>query len=284
MTEGAGSYLVVGNPCLDRIDNGYVLGGSSFYAAIQASLFGMSAQVVGLVEPAVRADLETRLTPYQVDLSGLLLAESTTVFENRYDDAGSRHQVMISPGERIPAAQMPTTSCTVLHLAPIADEVDVPATVLRARAGFVGLTGQGLLRRREAGVVRLHEARLPPKTAAAIDAVIVGREEAGFCQALLDDVHEAGGVVVVTDGAAGAVAHRGGTTTGIPAQPVVAVDPTGAGDVFATALFIGLSRGESLEVAGSWASVAAALCVRGEGAETIAGLDDVLRLAGEPAS
>ena len=280
------SYLVVGNPCLDRVSAGHVFGGSSFYAAIQASLFGLTAHIVGLVEPDVRVDLVARLAAYGVDLAGLLPAAATTVFENRYEEDGTRQQVMISPGEPIPAAQLPRTSCTVLHLAPIADEVDVAAIVHddRVQAGFVGLTAQGLLRHRESDhLVTLHEARLPAETARRIDAVIVGGEEAPYCQALLDDVHAGGGVVVITEGAAGAVARRAGTTIRIAPRPAAAVDPTGAGDVFAAALFIGLSRGEPLEVAGAWASAAAALCVRGPGADTLASLDDVLKLVEERA-
>lgn len=73
-------------------------------------------------------------------------------------------------------------------------------------------------------------------------------------------------VVVVTAGAAGAVARAGGQAITVPAVRVQAVDTTGAGDGFVGYLVAGLARGIDLREALHLAASAAALSVTRPGA------------------
>lgn len=75
------------------------------------------------------------------------------------------------------------------------------------------------------------------------------------------------GTVVVTRGAAGAVALDSGTgeRVDVPAVPVHVVDPTGAGDVFVAALMRGTLLGWDLATRVRFAALAASLSVRSLG-------------------
>ena len=67
--------------------------------------------------------------------------------------------------------------------------------------------------------------------------------------------------VVVTLGSRGALLVADDTSTHVPASPVEAVDPTGAGDAFIGALAVFLGEGRSIEEAMRLAVAAAALSV-----------------------
>lgn len=74
--------------------------------------------------------------------------------------------------------------------------------------------------------------------------------------------------VLVTVGAEGSrLYHDGELAAVIPARPVKAVDTTAAGDCFAAALAVAVSKGEGLIDAASYASKAAAISVTRKGAQ-----------------
>jgi ribokinase len=77
------------------------------------------------------------------------------------------------------------------------------------------------------------------------------------------------GTVIVTLGAAGALVVEQAKER-VPARPVTAVDPTGAGDVFVAALAVSLAEGRSLRDAVFWANAGAALSVTRPGTQTAA--------------
>jgi len=74
--------------------------------------------------------------------------------------------------------------------------------------------------------------------------------------------------VLVTVGAEGSrLYHDGELAAVIPARPVKAVDTTAAGDCFAAALAVAVSKGEGLVDAANYASKAAAISVTRKGAQ-----------------
>ncbi|MFJ6521320.1 ribokinase [Streptomyces filamentosus] len=116
---------------------------------------------------------------------------------------------------------------------------------------------------------------LPPELFDATDLLVPNEHEAAVLTgrvdphaaalALLDVVPE----VVVTLGAAGCLyAARGADLLAVPAPRVRAVDTTAAGDTFVGALAVALGEGRPVPDALTWASAAAALSVRREGAST----------------
>jgi sugar/nucleoside kinase (ribokinase family) len=82
--------------------------------------------------------------------------------------------------------------------------------------------------------------------------------------AALEQLREWVPLAVVTTGSGGAFAADAGSgeTAWVPAVPVTALDPTGAGDVFLAALVVGTLRGWSLNQRLRFANLCAALSVR----------------------
>jgi 1D-myo-inositol 3-kinase len=72
-----------------------------------------------------------------------------------------------------------------------------------------------------------------------------------------------------TRGAAGAILYVNGEPYHVAPDPVTAVDDTGAGDVFATALLVEYQRRGDPWLAGGAAACAAAASITGEGASAI---------------
>jgi sugar/nucleoside kinase (ribokinase family) len=74
---------------------------------------------------------------------------------------------------------------------------------------------------------------------------------------------------VVTEGQDGATLYYQGETVHCAPRPTKAVDPTGAGDVFAAAFLVRLDETEDPYEAARFANVAASLSVEGEGIESV---------------
>lgn len=76
------------------------------------------------------------------------------------------------------------------------------------------------------------------------------------------------GIVIVTMGAQGVLVLESGKVSHIPAEKVIAVDTTGAGDAFNGALAVALSEGKSIVDSVRFASRAAAITVKKLGAQS----------------
>ena len=170
----------------------------------------------------------------------------------------------------------------ILHLAAVARET--PAS-WHGRAGFVGLTPQGLLRDWDA------DGRLELAKRAAIplperlDAVVISDLELGAWQALATAARDArrgaragsharshAPLLAVTAGPGPTtILLAGGETVQIPTPTITRpLDDLGAGDVFAAVLFISLRDGLAPAAAAARAGAAAALRVEGRGPGAVA--------------
>ena len=119
--------------------------------------------------------------------------------------------------------------------------------------------------------------RCAPALLALADVLVVNETElAFFLDTAVKDVvgaarelrARADQIVVVTLGAAGAVAITGEREISAPGREVPVVDTTGAGDCFVGALAARLAAGDDLENALHYANVAASLSVQRLGAAT----------------
>ena len=107
---------------------------------------------------------------------------------------------------------------------------------------------------------------LPAELLAAVDVLVVNEHEAAVL-ARGGDVAKLAPIVIVTLGAAGAVAHVSGAgDVRVAAPKVDAVDSTGAGDTFCGALVAALAAGSPLSRALTFAVTAASLSVQRPGA------------------
>lgn len=277
--HSAPTYVVVGHVARDLVPQSgapagsvYVPGGTALYAALTARRLGVETGVITSVPPdvdlAVLEGARVHVVP----------AAEATIFENRYGSDGRvqflhGRAALIGPDD-VPAAWR---AAPILHLGPIADEVDPAIAALFPRA-LRAATPQGWARRWDEDD-RVHT--LPHAEVVArlvdLDVVILSEEDvsAGFSPGhdtpdrVVDLYRDRVRIVVLTRGARGATIYAGKGTLHVPAYPAHEADPTGAGDVFAAAFLIRYIEEKDLLGAARFAAATASLAVEGVGPSAI---------------
>ena len=296
---GRPGVLVIGHLAEDRTPEGPRLGGAAAYAGLLLRRWGVPTEILTAADAGF--PFLDALTGAGIGLTGAD-SPTRTVFENRYRADGSREQRLRSRAAPIPesavapaVAALPPGS-TVLY-APIADELPGRGPLPRPAGpgSFAAAIPQGMLRRAdpETGRITLAAPDGFARRLAGLDLVCLGEEEAAVAglrsappgDPSPDDLAAGRGarrpLLALTKGATGAVLlgpsppdppAAAARPISVPAFPARAVDPTGAGDVFAAALLFGLRRGEPLRRAALRAAAAAALTVEAPG---VAGIPDL---------
>lgn len=272
-------YVAIGHMTIDRTPSGDMLGGTVLYAALTAARYGLRAAILtranlGALDGAMREQLDAVATEVEIvtqDSGGI------TTFTNA-DIAGRRSQTLHDWGGEIDLTGLPPLwrSAGAVHLAPVAQEID-PRQVSRLSTHLLGCTPQGWMRRwdeQRLGQVRTVPLRLSGDLVSRIDALVVSAEEYANAR---DVVAEIGlrGLSVVTRGLQGAALIDRGREVDVAAYRMRVVDTTGAGDVFAAALFAARAARESVTASARYASAAAALTVRGSGMAFVPTRDEI---------
>ncbi|NJR12883.1 hypothetical protein HC776_03270 [bacterium] len=230
-------YLLIGHMTADITPQGRVAGGTVSYALPVARHFGYEPALV----TATRRD-EPLLETLDCQQYVVIPSEQTTTFENIYEGA-NRTQYLHGVATPIRPNDIPTAfqSARYVHLAPIADEID-PEIAFMFPDATILVTPQGWMRRWD-DTGRVSFKRFDNEAVLrAVDIVVMSRQD--IIEApVLEQVY-AGFVkhLFVTDGANGGVYYHNGTPQPYAAFPAQEIDPTGAGDVFATALLASLSH------------------------------------------
>lgn len=252
-------YLVAGYVCRDLVPTGYNVGGTAAYSGRVAQMLGYRT---GVLTSTAVAEEGLNTLPPAIHLCAIP-AEKTTTFENVYTPQG-RQQTLHAVANKITVADYPTdwSEPAILHLGPIANEVDV-AFVRRFPNSVIGLTPQGWMRRwDENGRVYAQEWPRAAEILPLATAVILSVED------LLDDhmlerYRAWAKLLVLTSGFDGCtVFHHEDGVLQIPAPQANEVEPTGAGDIFATAFLIRYHQtgGDYVE-AGRFANIVASQSV-----------------------
>jgi 1D-myo-inositol 3-kinase len=280
----APEFLVIGHVTRDLLPDGrWRLGGTVTFAALTARRLDMRAAIVTSGPPDVIEALQ-RLAP-DIPIATVLCPDATT-FENIYQGS-IRSQYLRGRATPLTLNDVPVAwrSASVVLLAPLAQEVD-PQLMTSFPQSLVAATPQGWLRRwNDDGFVMpgaldaVVEAALP-----SLHALILSREDL-----LPPPGHEALGhytpakadaqiaawarvipIVAVTHSADGAMLHRPThDPEAFPGYPAREVDPTGAGDVFATAFLCHLYITGDPRAAADFANRVAAISVEHTGASGI---------------
>jgi len=258
-------YFVVGHISHDLTPDGYNVGGTASYSAHIAKALGYKTGI--LTSTAVSEPSET------THIEGIHIhsipAESTTTFKNIYTTEG-RQQTIHAVAQPINTSDYPVywSDPTIVHLGPVANEVDI-AFVRRFPNSIIGLTPQGWMRRwDENGRVYAQEWAAAAEILPLATAVIISVEDLLNDQ-MLNQYRAWSNLLVLTDGYNGCtIFHHNQSSCHIPAPQVEEVEPTGAGDIFATAFLIRYhqTNGDYCE-AGHFANIVASQSV------TQAGLD-----------
>ena len=200
----------------------------------------------------------------------------TTTFENLYDAQG-RRQYIRAVADQMQPQHLPASwsGVPIVHLGPIAQEISTDLA-LTFHDALLGVTPQGFFRQWDAeGQVGYCEWQDAERVLRHADLVVLSMEDLAHDRARLERFVAISPLLVLTRGAEGATVYQEGRATDTPGFAVAEIDPTGAGDVFATAFMIRYHEtGDALEAA--WfANSAASYVIEGVNTTTIPTRDQV---------
>jgi sugar/nucleoside kinase (ribokinase family) len=275
--------LLIGHVTRDLVTSDqqgpYRLGGTVSFAAVTALRLGRKPTILTRAAPT----LDLSELPAGVDLR-ILPSPTTTTFANIYTPTG-RVQYCYTPALPITAADIPAD----LHhpkavlLGPLVDEITADVAELFTPPVLTAAVPQGWMRQwDESGLV----SSKPWTTADAIgphlDVLVLSLEDIDYDLQRLERFFKLIPTVVLTE-------YRDGSTiyqrqadgavneTKIPPRPARELDPTGAGDTFATAFVIRLQEtGDPIQAA-RFANITASFGVEQEGVAGIPSREQVLR-------
>lgn len=235
MVQQPPGYLVVGNITKDLVSDGtFRLGGTASYSALTAVHLG--------VRTAVLTSCEDSLVPFEQPSSiqlSCVRSQWTTTFENLYE-GWSRRQYIRAEATTLMPEHIPLGwhQAEIVHLGPIAHECH-PSLAHAFTASLLGVTPQGWLRQWNGqGLVKPDPYACEPDLIRAADVVVLSMEDLGYNRQALSHYRQLARLLVLTLGPDGAIVYEQGRELHSPAFEVEQIDPTGAGDVFATAFMI----------------------------------------------
>ena len=273
-------FLAIGHATQDRVPGGYRRGGTVSYAAVTARLLGRrpgiltraSADSLAVREaPGVP---ENASAPPGSELDGvaihLLASPVNTTFVNIYRD-GTRTQVLETRAGPINVSDLPPawSEVPIVLLGPIAAELP-PGWAVQFPDSLMGITPQGWMRKWDSsGHVSPARWEGAESFLRRADAVILSRDDVGGDDAYIAELARQTRMLLVTDGWHPVILHHAGARYNVPVRPAQEVDPTGAGDVFATAFLVRLAETGDPLVAAHFATAVASMSVEGPGMATI---------------
>lgn len=269
------TFLSIGHFCYDVSPEGYLLGGSAAYATLTARNLGHSAHAVTAVGP--NFDRESHL------LEGVEIvyheSPETTVFDNRYNEKGHRQQFILGTARKLHGTDVPAKWRTtdIAYLCPIADEVSAELVHRFSEDTLIGATPQGWMRRWDTnGKVEVTQWQAAEDILPYIAVLILSDEDLRGYPEELDKYIQLTPIVVLTEGAKGATLFQNGAQVESTAYPATEVDPTGAGDVFATAFLLNYYQTRSARKALNFAHCVASFSVEGMGTTRLPKLKQVM--------
>jgi len=230
-------YLVIGHITQDVTPNGLRLGGTATYSALTAKAIGLRPGIV----TCHHKDLD--LAP----LAGIPIishySEFTTTFKN-INLKGKRVQYIQHQADPIELWMIPETwkAAPIVHFGPVAQEIPTKM-ISHFNNPVIGLTPQGWFRDWDAdGMIHFKEW---PEAAYALEkatAAILSIEDVGGDQRIIDDMLSSIRILALTEASAGSRLYWNGDLRGFKPPQTDEIDPTGAGDIFATSFFIRYSQ------------------------------------------
>jgi hypothetical protein len=170
----------------------------------------------------------------------------------------------MASGSRITQSVVPPdwTNPDILFVSPLLHELPTDC-VNWFDPNLSCLVPSGWLRRWAHDGAISHADTLPPFRGKKWDVIVVSDAE---IQNLPEQqLFDLGDIVCVTQGANGSRIWQAGEWIEVPAAEAKPVDFTGAGDIWATAFTIALRQDSSVEEAGAYAAIAAAISIESIG-------------------
>jgi pfkB family carbohydrate kinase len=276
-------FLAIGHVTRDMLPDGtWRLGGTVTFAALTAARLGLHAAIVTSAPPDVLAALDAVLPGIALSI---VPSDTATTFENIYLPHG-RQQFLRGRAAPLTVDAVPVRwrNTPIVLLGPVAQEIDA-SIVTAFPHSLVAATPQGWLRQWDAdGAVYFGVQANTAGLMLQLQVLIVSREDFIPAQVSEEEWHrgversdatirglaQSVPLIAVTCGADGAYLWIRGSRSGIfPGYPAREVDPTGAGDVFATAFLCELARTDNAAAAVDFANRVAACSVEAPGGDGI---------------
>ncbi|MBX3098054.1 MAG: ribokinase [Salinibacterium sp.] len=237
------------------------LGGKGQNQAVAAVRAGASTAFVGAVgDDAFGNSIRAGLEADGIDAEGVRAVDAPTGTALIAVDDSGENTIIVEAGANALLSLRDGDAATIAGADVLVMQLEIPLTTVTAAATVARAAGTRVL----LNAAPIQE--LPADLLALVDILIVNEHEGAFL-ARDGDVAALAPVVIVTLGAAGAVAYEAGNDAVRIAAPVVsAVDATGAGDTFCGALAARLADGAPLDESVRFAVAAGSLSVQKHGA------------------
>jgi sugar/nucleoside kinase (ribokinase family) len=257
-------YLAVGHLSIDLTPEGPRVGGTAAYAALTAQSLGLRAGIVtswgAEISLGVLANIPLVSFP----------ASASTTFQNSQTPDG-RVQYLHSVAPMIHLNVIPDVwrSASIVHLGPIAQEVD-PSLVRNFSDSLIGITPQGWLRgwdnSKRVTPTEWPEASFVLQRAGA---AVISVEDVGGDESRIDELAAACRILAVTEGENGTRLFWNGDVRRFRPPAVDLADTTGAGDIFAAAFFVRLFTTRDPWEAARFATILSAYSITRSGFDSI---------------
>lgn len=275
--------LLIGHVTRDLVDQApdsdYLIGGTVSFGAVTALRLGRTPTILTSAES--EADLADLPPGVKVQL---LPSKATTTFANVYFEEG---RVQYTYAQAAPlmadAVTVAMRKASTVLIGPLVNEVAADVASVFADSTLVAAVPQGWMRGwdktgRVSSIPWETEAEILPY----LDTLILSQEDINYDLSRLDNAFQTVPLVVVTEYRDGSTIYQkqpDGTIgeTKIPPRPAKEVDPTGAGDVFATAFILRYQETGDAVQSARFANVTASFGVEAEGVTGIPSRDVVLR-------
>ncbi len=277
--------LVIGHMTADLTPQGTRRqGGTASYATRTAHVLGLRVRLLTSVAP--QEPLLDDLRPF-LDGLHIIPGTATSTFENLYDYAGKRTQILREIAAPLGPFDVPCAwrDTPLVHLAPLTGEVD-PALAAHFPNATVLLTPQGWLRERdEQGLVRFRHW-FDTDVLRHVDIVVFSEEDIAAAPDLEADFAASVPWLFVTRAEHGGTCYHHGIPFDYATPQLPVVNTTGAGDVFAAAVLAcsHLLERDMPRVCQVAAQLGAATITRPwlEGAPTVQEAREALKLLEQP--
>ena len=281
--DEAVDVLLIGHVTRDLVgqapDSDYRIGGTVSFGAVTALRLGRRPTIL------TSAESEADLAELPADIQRYVLpADATSTFANVYHDDG-RVQYLYARAAPITLETVTAKmqGANAVLLGPLTNEVQPEIASSFAPETLVAAVPQGWMRRwdetgRIYSIPWQSEAQILPY----LGALILSEEDIDYDLSRLENAFRRVPLVVITE-------YRDGSTvyqqrpdgsideTKIPPRPANEVDPTGAGDVFATAFMLRYQEtGDAIQSA-RFANITASYGVEADGVTGIPSRGRVLR-------
>jgi sugar/nucleoside kinase (ribokinase family) len=263
-------YLMIGHITHDLVPGGNVVGGTASYAARMARALGLRVGIVTACESCTETDELDN-----IPVAGLF-SDETTTFENIQTPQG-RIQRIHNRAPDLDLSLVPEEwrSAPIVHLGPVANEVD-PNLVRAFPTALIGVTPQGWMREWDRdGRVRFTDWLEAEFVLQRAGAAVLSIEDVHSDESYIEDFATNIRILAVTEGASGSRIYWNGDVKYFKPPKMVELDPTGAGDIFATAFFTRLYTTRDPWEAGRFATHLAAYSVQRRGLEGIPTPDEI---------